>query len=60
MFKTSLLEFIAFRRIPAICLQEEQSLKITENKINSRKGLPATKSVTFQKLIPGNIFPDPL
>ena len=31
MFKNFLLEFVAFRPIPMISLQEDQSLKITGN-----------------------------
>ena len=56
-----LLELSAFTLIPAIVLQKEEAQKITgnENLIPDR-AYPAMKSVIFQKLIPENIFPDPL
>ena len=61
IFKTFLLELIAFRPIPVICPARGVSLKITGNDNYFQTGpIPQKKSVIFQKLIPGNIFPDPL
>ena len=62
IFKTLLLELIAFRLIPVICpARRTKPKKLLETIINSSQGLSREKkSVIYQKLIPGNNFPDPL
>ena len=61
IFKTFLLELIAFRPIPVICpargVKPENYWKWL---LIPNRAHPEKKSVIFQKLIPGNLFPDPL
>ena len=61
--KNFLLEFMAFRLIPVICPAKKRRAKpenYWKRELISDRVHPAIKTLTSQKLIPGNIFPDPL
>ena len=61
IFKTFLLKLISCRPIPVICpARGVKSENYWKRKLIPNRTHPAKKSVIFQKLIPGNIFPDPL
>ena len=55
-----LLELIPFRLIPVIRpARKAKPENYWKRKLISNKTYPEIKSVIFQKLIPGNIFPNP-
>ena len=60
-FKTFLLELVAFRLTPAICpARRPKPENYWKQESIPNEASPAIISVIFQKLILGNIFPDPL
>ena len=61
ILRTFLLEFIAFRLIPVICpARRAKPEKYWKRQLLPDRAYPEIKSVIFQNIIPGNIFPDPL
>ena len=55
--ETLLLQLMALRPIPVICPARRAD---PENYWNSRQGLSRNEISNFQKLVPADIFPDPL
>ena len=61
IFKTALLELTAFRLIPAIYpVRRAKPENYWKQKLIPDMAYPAMESVIYLKLIPGNIFLDPL
>ena len=60
-FKTFLLKLIAFRLIPVICpARRGKPENCRKRYLIPDRAYRAIKTVKFQKLIPGIVFPDPL
>ena len=59
IFKTFLLELIAFRLMPVVCpARRAKPENYWKRELLPDRAYPTIKSVIFQTLIPENMFPD--